>query len=163
MYGGHSIGGKALPGSRAVGPPLAAPSTFSENVEMYLKSIFLLAKDGEGRAKTGDISKDLAVSPSSVTEMLDKLQKAGFARHRKYQGATLTRKGDAYARRILRKHCVLERFMVTTLGYGQGKFHDEACRLGHVISDDTERRLRTLRGPPSACPGCYDGEGQHSG
>ena len=142
---------------------MAAPSTFSENVEMYLKSVFLLAKGGEGRAKTGDISKDLAVSPSSVTEMLDKLQKAGFVRHKKYQGATLTRKGDAYARRILRKHCVLERFMVTTLGYGQGKFHDEACRLEHVISDDTERRLRKLVGQPKTCPDCYDGKRHHCG
>ena len=95
MYDGHPIDAKALSGERAVARPMAVPRTYSENVEMYLKSVFLLAKNGDGRAKTGDISKDLRVSPSSVTEMLDKLQKAGFVRHRKYQGATLTRKGDA--------------------------------------------------------------------
>ena len=129
---------------------------YSENVEMYLKSIFLLGMEAAGRAKTGDISKDLHVSPSSVTEMLDKLQKEGLVRHAKYQGATLTRKGGAYARRILRKHCVLERFMVTALGYAEGTFHEEACRMEHVVSDETERRLRKLVGQPRTCPDCYD-------
>ena len=129
---------------------------YSENVEMYLKTIFLVGKETGGRAKTGDISKDLAVSPSSVTEMLDKLQKQGLVRHTKYQGATLTRKGDGYARRILKKHCMIERFMVDTLRYSEGHFHDEACRLEHVISDETERRLRKLVGQPDSCPDCYD-------
>ena len=135
---------------------MAAPGLYSENVEMYLKSIFLVGKETGGRAKTGDISKDLAVSPSSVTEMLDKLQTQGLAKHTKYQGATLTKKGDAYARRILKKHCMIERFMVDTLRYSEGHFHDEACRLEHVISDETERRLRKLVGQPATCPDCYD-------
>ncbi|MBI4415677.1 MAG: metal-dependent transcriptional regulator [Euryarchaeota archaeon] len=135
---------------------MPALGAYSENVEMYLKTIFLLAKEGEGRAKTGDISRELPVSPSSVTEMLDKLQKEGFVRHAKYQGATLTREGDAYARRILRKHCVIERFMVTTLHYPKGRFHDEACKMEHVVTDETERRLRKLVGQPDTCPDCYD-------
>ena len=131
-------------------------AAYSENVEMYLKTIFLLAKNGEGRAKTGDISHELSLSPSSVTEMLEKLQREGFVRHVKYQGAALTKKGDAYARRILRKHCIIERFMVTTLRYPKGRFHDEACRMEHVVSDDTARRLRKLVGQPATCPDCYD-------
>lgn len=128
----------------------------SENVEMYLKTIFLYAKEGAGKAKTGDISKELSLSPSSVTEMLEKLQKEGLVRHAKYQGASLTKRGDAYARQILRKHCVIERFMVTTLRYSEGKFHDEACKMEHVVSDETERRLRKLVGQPGTCPDCYD-------
>jgi len=135
---------------------MPAVGTYSENVEMYLKAIFLIAKDGGGKVKTGDISKELAVSPSSVTEMLDKLQKEGFVRHAKYQGAHLTKQGDAYARRILQKHCVIERFMVTTLRYPEGAFHDEACKMEHVVSDETEKRLRKLVGQPKTCPDCYD-------
>jgi Mn-dependent DtxR family transcriptional regulator len=88
--------------------------------------------------------------------MLDKLQKEGFVRHAKYQGASLTKKGDTYARRILRKHCVLERFMVDVLHYPEGRFHDEACKMEHVVSDETERRLRKLVGQPGTCPDCYD-------
>ena len=139
---------------------MSALGSYSENVEMYLKAIFLLEKERAERAKTGDISRELSVSPSSVTEMLDKLQKEGFLRHTKYQGATLTKKGDAYARRILRKHCVLERFMVTMLRYPAGKFHDEACKMEHVVSDETARRLRKLVGQPTTCPDCYD-PGKH--
>ena len=135
---------------------MSAVGSHSENVEMYLKAIFLVAKDGDGRAKTGDISKELSVSPSSVTEMLDKLQKEGLVRHAKYQGASLTKQGDAYARQILKKHCVIERFMITTLRYPEGAFHDEACRMEHVVSDETERRLRKLVGQPKTCPDCYD-------
>ena len=129
---------------------------YSENVEMYLKAIWLLAKEDGRKAKTGSISKELDVSPSSVTEMLEKLQKEGFVKHTKYHGAALTRKGEAYARRILRKHCVIERFLVSTLKYPEGKFHDEACEMEHVLSDETEKRLRKLVGQPEACPDCYD-------
>ena len=135
---------------------MPALGLYSENVEMYLKTIFLLAKNGGGPTKTGDISRELSVSPSSVTEMLDKLQTEGFVRHAKYQGTSLTKKGDAYARRILRKHCVLERFMVSTLRYPKGRFHDEACKMEHVVSDETARRLRKLVGQPNTCPDCYD-------
>src|SRR3989337_500264 len=135
---------------------MSAVGSHSENVEMYLKTIFLVAKAGDGRAKAGDVSKELSVSPSSVTEMLDKLQREGLVEHAKYQGASLTKKGDAYARQILRKHCVIERFMVTTLHYPKGAFHDEACKMEHVVSDETERRLRKLVGQPRTCPNCYD-------
>lgn len=135
---------------------MPAMGEYSENVEMYLKAIFLLAKDAKGRAKTGDISKELSVAPSSVTEMLDKLDDEGFLRHTKYKGATLTRKGDRYARQILRKHCVVERLMVSVLGYEEGTFHDEACRMEHVVSDEMERRLRKIVGQPETCPNCYD-------
>lgn len=135
---------------------MPALGDYSENVEMYLKAIFLLQKDGQGPAKTGDISKELSLAPSSVTEMLDKLDGEGLVRHEKYQGATLTKKGDRYARKILRKHCVVERLMVSVLGYEEGTFHDEACRMEHVVSDDMERRLRKLVGQPKTCPDCYD-------
>jgi len=134
---------------------------YSENVEMYLKAIWLLAREDDGRAKTGGISKELDVSPSSVTEMLDKLQNEGFVKHTKYQGANLTKKGDAYARGILRKHCVIERFMVDVLKYPEGKFHDEACEMEHVLSDETEKRLRKLVGQPGTCPDCYDLQKHH--
>lgn len=93
--------------------------------------------------------------------MLDRLRRQGLVRHTKYRGAALTTKGDAYARRILRKHCMIERFMVGTLRYPEGEFHDEACRLEHVISDETERRLRKLVGQPATCPDCYDAARHH--
>ena len=135
---------------------MSSSESYSENVEMYLKTIFLLGKEGDGKAKTWDISKELSVAPSSVTEMLERLHEEGYVRHRKYYGASLTKKGDAYARRLLRKHCVLEWFLVKTLDYPRGRFHDEACRMEHAISDETAKRLAKLVDLPEECPDCYD-------
>jgi Mn-dependent DtxR family transcriptional regulator len=139
-------------------PPQQA---LSENIEMYLKTIFLLAKETGKPAKTGEISTSLGVSPSSVTEMLDKLRKDGLLRHVPYKGATLTKSGDRYARRILVKHCLLERFLLHVLEVPDGKFHDEACRMEHVVSDETASRLRRLVDQPSTCPECYDADQEH--
>jgi len=134
---------------------------YSENVEMYLKTIFLLTKGSEHPAKTGAISETLDLAPSSVTEMVEKLRKDGLLKHVAYKGAVLTKAGDQYARRILRKHCILERFLVNMLDVPDGKFHDEACRWEHVVSDETAARLRRLVDQPSTCPDCYDAKKQH--
>lgn len=127
----------------------------SENVEMYLKTIFLLNKETGGASKTGDISRELDVSPAAVTEMLDRLQEEGLVRHEKYKGATLTASGRKRARDILRKHCIMERFLVDTLGMGNENFHEQACKLEHVISDDLAERLNKLSKVRPECPECY--------
>lgn len=132
-----------------------------EIVEMYLKSIYLLGRNQKGLARTGDVSRDLEVAPSSVTEMFEKLKRRGLVSHRKYHGARLTRKGAALARKVLQKHCTVERFMVETLGYKEGTFHDEACRLEHVVSDETQKRLESLVGAVKECPDCYDHDRHH--
>jgi len=157
-------GDKGLSKPRGFGVPMAQAAVYegySETVEMYLKTIFLLSR-GSGRpAKTGDVSKSLGVSPPSVTEMLEKLRKDGLVRHVLYRGATLTKSGDQFARRILRKHCIIERFLVKVLAVPDGKFHDEACKMEHVISDETAARFRRLVDQPATCPECYDPVKQH--
>lgn len=133
----------------------------SEHVEMYLKTIFLLGKETGGAAKTGDISRELKVSPAAVTEMLDRLVKDGYVRHEKYKGATLTKEGTNRARDIMRKHCIMERFLVETLGMRDGDYHDQACKLEHVISDDMATRLNRLSHVRPECPDCYSPTKQH--
>ena len=140
---------------------MALHDGYSENVEMYLKTIFLLSKETGKPAKTGAISASLGVSPSSVTGMIEKLRGDGLLNHVRYKGATLTQSGDRYARRILTKHCLLERFLVHVLEVPDGKFHDEACRMEHVITDETASRLRRLVDQPATCPECYDPEAKH--
>jgi len=129
---------------------------WTEHVEMYLKYIYLLSVQNRGPAKTGEISHFLKVAPSSVTEMLDRLEEDGLSRHEKYQGATLTKKGREHALRILRRHCTMEYFLVQALGVPEGRYHDEACEMEHVLSDDTARRLRKWIDQPRTCPRCYD-------
>jgi len=140
---------------------MAQTVQLTENVEMYLKYIYLLCQAHGGPAKTGEVSHHLGVTPSSVTEMLDRLQAEGFLKHKKYQGASLTKKGRDVAVRILRRHCTMEYFLAQALGVPEGKYHDEACEMEHVLSDDTAQRLRKLINQPDTCPDCYDLEKLH--
>jgi DtxR family Mn-dependent transcriptional regulator len=138
-----------------------ADGHLSENVEMYLKTILLLELDSGAPPKTGDISKELKVSPAAVTEMLVRLQKDGLVRHEKYKGTQLTKDGNKRARDIMRKHCVMERFLVETLDMGSVDFHDQACKLEHVVSDEMAQRMGRLSKIRPECPECYDLKTKH--
>ena len=133
----------------------------SENVEMYLKTILLLTQDRNSAPKTGDISKELKVSPAAVTEMLERLQKDGLVKHEKYKGTALTEVGASRARDIMRKHCIMERFLVETLDMRDSDYHEQACRLEHVVSDEMARRMTKLSKIPGECPDCYDLKTKH--
>jgi Mn-dependent DtxR family transcriptional regulator len=132
---------------------------YSESVEMYLKEIYLLSREG-GPAKTGEIAERLGVSPPSVTARLDDLTEKGLIVHEKHGGATLTETGEVQAERLLRKHCRIERFLVEQLGVEEG-FHEEACRLEHAMSDDIADSLDRFVDLPDSCPDCYDTDAQH--
>lgn len=133
--------------------------TMSESIEMYLKEIYILSKDGDP-ARTGRIADRLGVSPPSVTEMLRNLEEDGLVEYEKYKGARLTPDGEERARSLLKKHCLIERFLVKFLDVNDG-FHDEACRIEHVMSDDVASELSELVDQESECPDCYSAELQH--
>lgn len=132
---------------------------YSESVEMYLKEIYLLSREGQP-AKTGDIADRLGVSPPSVTDRLAHLTDMGLVTYEKHGGASLTDAGTTQAERLLRKHCRIERFLVQQLDVETG-FHDEACRLEHAMGDEIADRLDRFVDLPDECPDCYDLEAQH--
>ncbi|MFB6114177.1 MAG: metal-dependent transcriptional regulator [Halodesulfurarchaeum sp.] len=132
---------------------------YSESVEMYLKEIYLLSRDGQP-AKTGDIAERLGVSPPSVTDRVSHLGERGLITHEKHAGAQLTTDGELLAERLLRKHCRIERFLVEHLDVEEG-YHEEACRLEHAMSDEIADRLDRFVDLPDSCPDCYDPEAQH--
>ena len=103
---------------------------YSESVEMYLKEIYLLTRDGE-TAKTGAIADALGVSPPSVTDRLSHLEERGLVEHEKRRGTTLTAEGKEAGRRILRKHCRIERFLVE-MGSGLVRIRLDALQ-GYLI------------------------------
>lgn len=133
--------------------------TTTESTEMYLKEIYLLSREG-GPAKTGSIADRLGVSPPSVTEKLSALEDAGLIEYEKYKGASLTTEGEETAENILRKHCLVERFLVKFLGVEEG-FHEEACRIEHVMSDDVADELSEIVDQKPECPSCYDASERH--
>lgn len=122
-----------------------------EQVEEYLESIYdLQARDGS--AKTTAIAKCLHVAPASVTESLRNLAEKGLVAYEPYQGATLTPAGEAIAGKIKRRHRLLEVFLTNVLRISREKVHDEACKMEHTISEETECALCKMLLAPARCP-----------
>jgi DtxR family transcriptional regulator, Mn-dependent transcriptional regulator len=123
----------------------------SEISEEYLECIFDLTLKGEA-AKTSDIAVALKIAPASATEMIQKLAGERYLVYEKYQGVTLTSKGLKIAKKIKRRHRLLERFLVDVVGVKHPSSHEEACRLEHVISDDSECMICQITNNPKFCP-----------
>ena len=94
-------------------------------VEDYLKAIYQLT-EGDSAVGTSAIAERLGVAPGSVTGMLKRLRKQGLVQHERYQGARLTDPGRREAIRMIRRHRILELFMVEVLGYTWDQVHAEA-------------------------------------
>jgi DtxR family Mn-dependent transcriptional regulator len=123
----------------------------SEQLEEYLESI-LDIEEKEGIAKTSAIAKCMKVRPASVTEALQTLADKGFVRYEPYKGASLTEHGRETARKVKRRHRLLEVFLNDVLHITGENVHDEACRLEHSLSDETECALCKMLNAPSRCP-----------
>ena len=111
-------------------------------LEEYLETLVRYKEKGV-KPKVTQLSKDLGVSASSVSEMLKKLSEKEFVKYRAYGEIELTEKGEKLGRAVLRKHRLLESFL-TFIGVKKTKVHDEACVLEHAISDDVEKALRDV-------------------
>jgi len=123
----------------------------SEQLEEYLESI-LDIETMDGIAKTSAIAKCLKVAPASVTEALQVLSEKGFVHYEPYKGATLTDLGREMAQKIKRRHRLLEVFLTDVLHINRENVHDEACKMEHTLSDETECALCKLLKAPARCP-----------
>jgi DtxR family Mn-dependent transcriptional regulator len=119
--------------------------------EDYLKAIYLLARGGSA-VGTSAIAERLGVAPGSVTGMLKRLGKQGLVEHERYQGARVTERGRREAVRMIRRHRILELFLVEVLGYTWDEVHEEAERLEHAVSDELVDRMAAALGDPEADP-----------
>jgi DtxR family Mn-dependent transcriptional regulator len=119
----------------------------SAAVEDYLKAILELARP-QAPVSTSAIAKRLGVSPAAVTAMLKRLSDQELVNHVPYYGVQLTAAGEHEATRVLRRHRVLELFLVEVLGYAWDEVHVEAERLEHSASDALiEAMMRVLNHP----------------
>jgi DtxR family Mn-dependent transcriptional regulator len=128
-----------------------APSPLSRSVEDYLKVIYHLSGEG-GFAATRDIAAMLAVAPPSVSGMVKRLSEAGLIEHVPYRGVQLTAQGRRAALRMVRRHRLLEVYLVARLGYDWDSVHEEAERLEHAVSDDLIERMAEALGHPHYDP-----------
>jgi len=122
-------------------------SGLSRSVEDYLKAIYALCDAGTV-ASTSAIAESLDVQPASVTGMVKRLAESGLLEHVPYRGVQLTDQGTREALRVLRRHRILETYLMEHLGYRWEDVHREADRLEHAASDDlVERMAGALQDP----------------
>ena len=134
---------------RPSGDIAGAPLTTS--VEDYLKAIYELEREA-GMAATTDLASQLQLAPASITGMIRRLAEQGLLIHEPYKGVRLTARGRSGALRILRRHRVIESYLVQALGYRWDEVHDEAERLEHAASDEMVNRMAAAIGQPRVDP-----------
>jgi DtxR family transcriptional regulator, Mn-dependent transcriptional regulator len=128
-----------------------APEPLTRSVEDYLKAIYRLSPEGRP-ASTSDIAHLLELSAPSVTGMVKRLSEQGLLEHVPYRGVQLTDEGRRAALRMVRRHRLIEAYLVEFLGYSWDTVHDEAERLEHAVSDIMVERMATALGNPVVDP-----------
>jgi DtxR family Mn-dependent transcriptional regulator len=123
----------------------------SRAVEDYLKAIYKLQQEG-GPAPTTRLAAELARSPASVTNMVKNLAAGGLLAHVPYHGVRLTEAGEKAALRIIRRHRVIESYLIERLGFTWDSVHEEAERLEHAASDLLIDRMALAVGDPDTDP-----------
>lgn len=124
----------------------------TSTVENYLKHILLLSEGSDSLVPMGILAESLAVVPGTVTTMVKALADGGLVDHRPRHGVRLTEAGSRVALSVLRKHRLVETFLVNVLKMDWSAVHAEAEQLEHAISDDVLDRLDALLGHPAVDP-----------
>ena len=127
----------------------------SQTVENYLKSIYLaearLAGD-RNLVPMGQLASALGVTPGTATTMVKALADSGLAHYEPYAGVRLTPAGEKLATVVLRRHRLIELFLVKVLGMSWAEVHDEAEHLEHAVSDRLIDRIDEMLGRPTVDP-----------
>ena len=124
----------------------------TSTVENYLKHLLLLGEGTGELVSMGALATSLAVVPGTVTTMIKALADAGLVDHKPRHGVRLTGDGRRMALNVLRKHRLVETFLVNVLKMDWSKVHAEAEQLEHAISDEVLDRLDALLGHPATDP-----------
>ena len=127
----------------------------SSTVENYLKAIHhgqsALPK-GQRLLPMGHVATALSVTPGTATTMVKALAESGLVEYEPYSGVRLTKAGDKLAALVLRRHRLVELFLVQVMGMRWDEVHDEAEQLEHVVSDRLIDRIDEMLGQPTHDP-----------
>jgi len=130
---------------------MAAPS---QTVENYLKAIYqaqLSFSDNE-LVPMGQLAESLGVVPGTATTMVKALAESGLAHYEPYAGVRLTSAGQKLAAMVLRRHRLIELFLVRVMGMSWTEVHDEAENLEHAVSDRLIALIDDMLGHPAVDP-----------
>jgi DtxR family Mn-dependent transcriptional regulator len=126
----------------------------SSTVENYLKAIYVAetALDPDALVPMGQLASALDVVPGTATTMVKTLAESGLVRYEPYAGVRLTPAGTRLAALVLRRHRLVELFLVQVMGMSWADVHDEAEHLEHAVSDRLIARMDEMLGYPSVDP-----------
>lgn len=118
----------------------------------YLKAIWSATEWGADPITTSALAARFGTSAANVTDTVKRLAAQGLVEHTPYKPVRLTAAGTAYAVAMVRRHRLLETFLVTALGYGWDEVHTEAERLEHAVSDTLVERIDAFLDHPASDP-----------
>jgi DtxR family Mn-dependent transcriptional regulator len=125
----------------------------TSTVENYLKQLYMEQHAGDGsRVAMGKLASAMGVVPGTATSMVKALSDSGLVEYEPRGGVRLTSRGEQLALHVLRRHRLVELFLVKVLGLDWSVVHDEADSLEHAISDVVLERLDALLGHPTTDP-----------
>jgi len=120
----------------------------------YLAAIYKLGSgdSGQERVTTSALADKMCVSAAAASSMLKRLEESGFVERSNVDGIMLTEQGRLAALQLVRRHRLLEVFLVNTMGFTWDQVDVEAHRLEHAISAAFEERMERICGYPTHCP-----------
>lgn len=139
------------PPGRKGGPEAGGEGSRSRAVEDYLKAVYKLQQVTPS-VSTSALAQELDRSAASVTNMVQALGERSLLEYEPYRGVRLTPQGELAALRIIRRHRVLELYLIQKLGFSWDHVHAEAERLEHAASDHLIDQMAKALGEPSFDP-----------
>jgi DtxR family Mn-dependent transcriptional regulator len=127
----------------------------SSTVENYLKAIYLgqsQLPEGSRLVPMGQVATTLGITPGTATTMVKALAESGLAEYEPYSGVRLTPAGQTLAGLVLRRHRLVELFLVQVMGMSWAEVHEEAEQLEHVVSERLIERIDEMLGRPTHDP-----------
>ncbi|MHA6668929.1 metal-dependent transcriptional regulator [Homoserinimonas sp. A447] len=121
-------------------------------IEDYVKTIYSHTEWQDDPITPSELAARLGLAASSVTEMVKKLAASGLVTHVPYGAVTLTESGRMLALRMLRRHRLIETWLVDSFGYSWDEVHDEAEVLEHALSDRLLEAIADQLGHPVRDP-----------
>ncbi len=132
--------------------PVVESLQLSAVAQDYLKVIWAASEWSEDSVSTKMLSERIGVSASTVSEAIRKLADQGMVDHARYGAISLTDRGRTAAIAMVRRHRLIETYLVRELGYGWDEVHDEAEILEHAVSDLMMSRIDAKLGFPERDP-----------
>lgn len=128
--------------------------TATDSMQEYLAEAYRIAcyQPQDRFVSTSALADELGVSAPAVTRMVHRLKQAGYLEHQPYRGIKLTPAGEREALANIRRHRLVECFLVKIMGFGWHEVHDDADDLGMVASELLVDKIDAMSGYPKRCP-----------